>query len=222
MKAMILAAGRGNRLRPLTDKLPKPLIKVGHATLIEHHIKKLASAGFESIVINTAYRGEQVRNHLGDGSDYGIPITYSNEGEQALETGGGIAFALPLLGDKPFLVISADIYCEIPFDPVFNFSESQMHLLMVNNPTHNPQGDFNGKQLALDEHSDERFTYSGVGYIDPKLYIHEKRTFPLVETIHDCIKKNTISAEIFNGAWFDVGTGSRLHTANKHALSINN
>ena len=222
MIAMIFAAGRGNRLRPLTDKLPKPLIKVGHVTLIEHHIKKLASAGFESIVINTAYRGEQIRKHLGDGSVYGIPITYSDEGEQALETGGGISFALPLLGDKPFLVISSDIYCEIPFDPMFSLADSRMHLLMVNNPTHNSQGDFSGKQLRLNEHSDERFTYSGVGYIDPKLFTHEKRTFPLIDTIRYCIGNNTISADVFNGAWFDVGTGSRLHTANKHALSIKN
>ncbi len=173
-------------------------------------------------MINTAYKGEQIRNCLGDGSSYGIPITYSDEGEQALETGGGIAFALPLLGDKPFLVISADIYCEIPFDPNIKLADSRMHLLMVNNPTHNSQGDFTGNQLSVNEHSDERFTYSGVGYIDPKLFIHEKRAFPLIDTIRYCIEKNTISAEVFNGAWFDVGTGSRLHTANKHALSIEN
>ncbi|MFK7793823.1 MAG: N-acetylmuramate alpha-1-phosphate uridylyltransferase MurU [Gammaproteobacteria bacterium] len=218
MKAMILAAGRGRRLRPLTDKKPKPLIRVGKRTLIEHHISKLASAGFESIVINTAYRGEQIRQHLSDGSKYNIPIRYSDEGEHALETGGGISYALPLLGDKPILVISADIYCHIPFDPDFKFNDSQMHLYMVKNPKHNIDGDFSSEELKLNNHKEQRFTYSGIAYIDPKLFTHEERAFPLIDTIHHCIKGHNISAELFAGAWFDVGTGSRLHTANKYAL----
>ena len=131
MKAMILAAGRGNRLRPLTDKIPKPLIKVGDKTLIEHHITKLATAGFESIVINTAYLGEKIQSTIGDGSRYNIPIEYSHEGEQALETGGGIAYALPKLGNEPFLVVSADIYCEIAFNPNKKLNGSKMHLIIV-------------------------------------------------------------------------------------------
>ncbi|MDW3095612.1 MAG: nucleotidyltransferase family protein [Gammaproteobacteria bacterium] len=218
MKAMILAAGRGNRLRPLTDNIPKALLRVGKCTLIEHHIHKLALAGFESIIINTAYRGKQIRNYLGDGSSYKIPISYSDEGEQALETGGGISYALPLLGDEPILVISADIYCRIPFDATFKLRNSDMHLLMVNNPEHNPNGDFYGEELNIKGQSKKSFTYSGIAYIDPKLFIHEKRIFPLIDTIRHCINHNAISADIFNGAWFDIGTGSRLHTANKFAL----
>lgn len=218
MKAMILAAGRGRRLQPLTDKMPKPLIRVGKRTLIEHHISKLASAGFESIVINTAYRGEQIRRYLGDGSRYNIPISYSNEGKRALETGGGISYALPLLGDEPILVISADIYCRIPFDINFKFNNSQIHLFMVNNPEHNTDGDFSSEELNLSHPSEQRLTYSGVAYMDPKLFVHEKRAFPLINTIRHCISSNNISAELFTGAWFDVGTGSRLHKANKHAL----
>ena len=218
MKAMILAAGRGHRLRPLTDKNPKPLIRVGKRTLIEHHISKLSSAGFESIVINTAYRGEQIRRHLGDGSKYNIPISYSDEGQHALETGGGISYALPLLGNEPILVISADIYCRIPFDKNFTFDDSQLHLFMVKNPEHNANGDFSSKELKLNERAEQRYTYSGVAYIDPKLFVHEKRAFPLIDTIRHCISSNNISAELFTGAWFDVGTGSRLHKANKYAL----
>ena len=218
MKAMILAAGRGNRLRPLTDKKPKPLVRVGKCTLIEHHIHKLASAGFESIIINTAYRGEQIRSHLGDGSSYNIPICYSDEGEHALETGGAISHALPLLGDDPILVISADIYCRIPFDATFKLHDSHMHLFMVNNPEHNPNGDFFSEELNIKDNTKQRFTYSGVAYVDPKLFDHEKRKFPLIDTIRHCIEENTISADIFNGVWFDIGTGSRLHAANKFAL----
>ncbi len=218
MRAMILAAGRGNRLRPLTDKLPKPLIKVGKKTLIEHHIHKLARAGFESVVINTAHLGEQIRNHIGDGSKYNIAASYSDEGEQALETGGGISYALPLLGEKPLLVISADIYCAIPFVPQVKLNNKKMHLFMVETPEHNPQGDFSSAEINLKNHPDQSFTYSGIAYINPKLFIHEKRSFPLIDTIRRCINENSISAELFTGKWFDVGTGSRLHEANKYAL----
>jgi len=218
MKAMILAAGRGSRLRPLTDKRPKPLISIGKKSLIEHHIDKLANAGFESIVINTAYLGNQIREYIGDGSNYNIPISYSNEGEQALETGGGISYALPLLGNEPFLLVSADIYCEIPFSKEFKFNNSKMHLFMVENPTHNLNGDFTSTEVDLKTHASQRFTYSGVAYVDPELFIHEKRAFPLKETIRRCINGNIISAELFIGTWFDVGTASRLHAANKYAL----
>ena len=219
MKAMILAAGRGNRLRPLTDKQPKPLIKVGHDSLIEHHIKKLSAAGFESIIINTAYLGEKIQNNIGDGSRYNIPIQYSHEGEQALETGGGIAYALPLLGDQPFLVVSADIYCEIPFNIHFDLNHANMHLVMVNNPAHHTDGDFTSSELNLSGSTDDRYTYSGIAYIHPKIFTYEKRVFPLIEKIRFCIESNTICAEIFKGVWHDVGTASRLHIANKHALS---
>ena len=220
MKAMILAAGRGKRLRPLTDQRPKPLIQVGKKTLIEHHIDKLANAGFESIVINTAHLGKQIREYLGDGSSYDIPISYSDEGDHALDTGGGISYALPLLGDDPFLVISADIYCEIPFSKDFILDKSQMHLFMVENPAHNLEGDFSSYEIKLKTHANQRFTYSGVAYIDPNLFIHEKKSFPLIDTIRHCINANDISAEMFIGAWFDVGTASRLHTANKYAIGI--
>ena len=220
MKAMIFAAGRGDRLRPLTDKRPKPLLKVGSDSLIEHHIKKLAAAGFESVVINTAHLGEQLQEYLGNGTKYNIPIEYSHEGEQALETGGGISFALPLIGDQPLIVISADIFCEIPFDSSFELEDSDMHLIMVNNPGHHPKGDFMATELGI-SNNEMRYTYSGVAYLNPKLFSHEKRIFPLLDKIHYCIDNNRISAEIFKGTWFDVGTARRLHEANKYALGLN-
>jgi MurNAc alpha-1-phosphate uridylyltransferase len=219
MKAIILSAGRGNRLRPLTDNIPKPLVKVGHETLIEHHIRKLSAAGFESVVINTAHLGEKIQACLGDGSRYNIPIKYSHEGEQALETGGGIAYALHKLGKQPFLAISADIYCEIPFDTDFSLNNNMMHLIMVNNPAHHSQGDFTSAELGIADDA-SRYTYSGVAYIDPALFTYEKRAFPLVEIIRECIQANSLSAHVFNGAWFDVGTATRLHAANKYALGL--
>ena len=220
MKAMILAAGRGIRMKPLTDHIPKPLVKVGGETMIEHHIKKLAQAQFESIVINTAHLGAQIVSAVGDGNQYGIPITYSDEGDEALETGGGIANALPLLGDRPFLVVSADIYSEIPYNPDFSLDSSLLHLIMVNNPPHHPQGDFSASELNLAENS-HRYTYSGIGYYHPALFSNEYRVYPLIETIQMAIENNKISASVFTGTWFDVGTGSRLHDANKYAISNN-
>lgn len=214
---MILAAGRGARLRPLTDKIPKPLVKVGSYTLIEHHINKLADAGFESVVINTSHLGDKIHSYLGNGDKFNIPIHYSDEGDDALETAGGIAYALPLIGKHPFLVISSDIYSDFPFDAHFKLNQSNMHLIMINNPPHHATGDFTAKQINLSE-SQQRYTYSGIAYINPKLFTHEKRAYPLIDTIHQCINENTISAELYSGTWFDVGTVGRLHEANKAAL----
>ena len=219
MKAMILAAGRGNRLSPLTDKIPKPLVKVGKRTLIEHHIKKCAEAGFESVIINTAHLGEQIHKHLGDGNRFNIPIHYSDEGEQALETAGGIAYALPLLGDQPFLVISSDIYCDIPFNAHFQLTSVHMHLIMVNNPKHHTKGDFTAKQVNLNYPDAERYTYSGIAYVNPSLFTYEKRAYPLIDVIKQCVNNKSISSELHTGLWMDVGTADRLHTANKHALN---
>ncbi len=218
MQAMILAAGRGVRLKPLTDKLPKPLVRVGGETLVERHIKNIAAAGFESVVINTAHLGEKIRDRLGDGTRFNIPIVYSDEGEQALETGGGIANALPLLGDDPFLVVNADIYCDVPFDAQLDLNRALVHLIMVANPEHHPDGDFTAEELNLP--GQQRYTYSGVGYYHPKLFTHEQRIFPLVEVLRKSIKDQTITAEVFSGTWFDIGTGGRLHEANKYALSV--
>ena len=163
------------------------------------------------------FRLHPIQDHLGNGKHYGIPITYSHEGDNALETAGGIAYALPLLDEEPFIVISSDIYCDIPFNPNFQLKQNRMHLIMVKNPTHHPNGDFDAQDINL-SCSQQRTTYSGIAYVDPCLFVHEKRTYPLIDTIKHCINERTISAELFQGMWHDVGTASRLHAANKYAL----
>jgi len=218
MKAMILAAGRGMRLRPLTQYCPKPLLKVGHQRLIEHHIMKCAAAGFEAIVINTAYLGHMIETTLGDGERYGIELKYSHEGEQALETGGGIAYAKNFLGESPFLCISADIYTDMPFDSNFTLNQD-CHLMMVDNPPHHLRGDFSATELGINDNS-QRYTYSGVAYLNPQIFTHDKRAYPLLEVFNRAIQQQRISAQIFQGTWFDVGTASRLHAAHRNALGI--
>ena len=218
---MIFAAGRGQRLSPLTDKLPKPLITVGQQSLLEHHIKRLADADFDSIVINVAHLGGLIKKKIGDGSRYGIPVHYSEEGEQALETGGGIAHALPLLGEENFLAISADIYCAIPFDSTFSMHNKMMHLFMIENPPHHPRGDFYAHELNMVD-TGKRYTYSGVGYFNPSLFKDKQGKFPLSDIIKLAIMNKCISAELYRGIWHDVGTGSRLHDAHKHVVSLQN
>jgi MurNAc alpha-1-phosphate uridylyltransferase len=218
MKAMILAAGQGTRLRPLTNHCPKPLLKVGQQRLIEHHIIKLAKAGFDAVIINTAYLGSMIEATLGNGERYGIDLLYSHEGEHALETGGGIAYAKNLLGEQAFLCISADIYTDMPFDNQFNLTQD-VHLIMVNNPAHHAHGDFTAHQLGLSD-DEQRYTYSGVAYLNATIFNQEKRAFPLIDVFNLAIYEKRINAQIYTGTWFDVGTASRLHAAHSHALKI--
>lgn len=218
MKAMILAAGQGTRLRPLTQHCPKPLLRVGRQCLIEHHIIKCAAAGFETVVINTAYLGHMIETALGDGERYGVELQYSHEGEQALETGGGIAYAKNLLGEQAFLCISADIYTDMPFDCTFTLKQD-CHLMMVPNPPHHLQGDFSATQLGIDDDT-QRYTYSGIAYLNPQIFTNEKKAYPLSEVFNRAIQQQRISAQIFRGTWFDVGTASRLHAAHRYALGI--
>ncbi|MDH5573461.1 MAG: nucleotidyltransferase family protein, partial [Gammaproteobacteria bacterium] len=170
MKAMILAAGRGERMRPLTDHTPKPLLQVGGQALIEYHIKALIKAGINEIVINYAWLGQQIEQKLGDGKRYGARICYSPETPQALETAGGIIQALPLLGINPFMVINGDIWCDYPLIQLPDEPQGLAHLVLVQNPEHNPQGDFsfNGKTLAVE--GENKFTFSGIGVYRPELF----------------------------------------------------
>ena len=164
MKALILAAGRGERMRPLTDTTPKPLIQAGKHRLIEYHLINLKNAGFKDIVINIAWLGKQIIDTLGDGSDYGLSISYSDEGKQALETGGGIFNALPLLGDKPFVVINGDTWTDYPLNNLVDLNPAgTAHLVLVNNPQHNPDGDFFLHNEKLIETGECKYTYSGIG-----------------------------------------------------------
>jgi len=212
MKAMILAAGRGERMRPLTDTTPKPLIQAGKYRLIEYHLINLKKAGFSEIIINVAWLGKQIVETLGDGSDYGLSIQYSDEGDSALETGGGIFNALPLLGNEPFVVINGDIWTDYPLSNLINLQpEGTAHLVMINNPQHNPEGDFFLHHNKLVESGEEKATYSGIGVYTKDFFKHQQNNaFPLAPIIRADIKQQVISAELYGGAWYDIGTTDRL------------
>ncbi|MGZ4959078.1 MAG: N-acetylmuramate alpha-1-phosphate uridylyltransferase MurU [Methylomonas sp.] len=212
MKAMILAAGRGERMRPLTDITPKPLLEAGGKALIEYSIERLVAAGFRDIVINVAHLGRQIKDHCGNGHQWGASIVYSDEGENALETAGGIAFALPLLGDKPFLVINADIVCNFPLAGLRNKKIDMAHLVLVDNPQHHPLGDFNlAKNGLLTEQGEEKLTFSGIGVYHPDLFrnipIAPMKLRPVLEKV---MQQGQVSGERFEGLWLDIGTPQRL------------
>jgi MurNAc alpha-1-phosphate uridylyltransferase len=212
MQAMILAAGRGERMRPLTNTTPKPLIQAGKHRLIEYHLMNLQRAGFTDIVINTAWLGKQIIDTLGNGSNYGLTIQYTDEGEQALETGGGIFNALPLLGNDPFVVINGDIWSDYPLKNLINLQPNgTAHLVLVNNPPHHPEGDFflhNNRLIATGK---KKYTYSGIGVYTKRFFSQQTNNiFPLAPIIRRDIKQNLISAELYNGNWYDIGTMERL------------
>ena len=212
MKAMILAAGRGERMRPLTDHTPKPLLPVAGKPLIIHTINQLVSAGFSDIVINHAHLGQQIEDRLGDGSELGATITYSPEGEEALETAGGIVNALPLLGTGVFLVVNGDIATDFPFGQLKGIAVELAHLVLVDNPGHHSQGDFgldsSGKVIDVAE---QKFTFSGIGLYHPDLF---KYTPPgkskLAPLLRHAMAENKVSGQHYAGFWMDIGTPERL------------
>ena len=212
MKAFILAAGRGERMRPLTDHTPKPLLPAGGKPLIVWHLERLAAAGFKEIVVNHAHLGSQIEAALGDGAQWGLHIQYSPEPPGALETAGGIAAALPLLGDQPFLVVNGDIYCDIDFGR-FLKSTADAHLVMVPNPAHHNSGDFSldGARVVY-ANGEQTFTYSGVAVFTPSFFAEVKpgsimKLRPLLDA---AIAAGTLTGERHTGRWVDVGTPQRL------------
>lgn len=216
-KAMILAAGRGERMRPLTDIMPKPLLKVGGKPLIVWHIEKLANAGFEEIVINIAHLGYKIPEALGDGSQWGLKLHFSDEqNEGALESAGGIIKALPFFENQPFLVVNGDVWCDYEFDNNFKLDEGlSAHLILVPNPKHNPNGDFALKDGIVSEVGNKKFTFSGIGYYSPDLFRwleYGKRA--LGEVLRDTMKHDAVSGEVYNGMWRDIGTPERLEEIN--------
>lgn len=220
MKAMILAAGRGERMKPLTDSTPKPLLKVGGIPLILWHIERLAHDDFKEIVINIAYLGYQIQETLGDGSQWGVHISYSDEQKEGrLESAGGIVKAMPLLGDEPFLVINGDIFTEYDFQYNRKLPEGILaHLILVPNPEHNPDGDF-----ALDGHKvidAKQYTFSGIGYYSPRLFegvAYGKS--PLAPLLRAAMKEGKVTGELYEGAWLDIGTPQRLELLNAQLLN---
>ena len=212
MKAFILAAGRGERMRPLTDHTPKPLLPAGGKPLIVWHLERLAAAGFKEIVVNHAHLGSQIEAALGDGAQWGLHIQYSPEPPGALETAGGIAAALPLLGNEPFLVVNGDVYCDIDFGR-FLKSTADAHLVMVPNPAHHNGGDFSldGKRVVY-ANGEQTFTYSGVAVFAPSFFAEVKpgsimKLRPLLDA---AIAAGTLTGERHSGRWVDVGTPQRL------------
>jgi MurNAc alpha-1-phosphate uridylyltransferase len=211
MKAMILAAGRGERMRPLTDRIPKPLLEVGGKALIQYHIEALRDAGFSKLVINHAHLGQQIVDRLGDGSQYGVQIDYSPEPEGALETGGGIKHALSLLGSQPFVVVNGDIWTDYPYHSLYREPDGLAHLVLVDNPPHHPEGDFrlNGQQLAAD--GDGKLTFSGIGLYRPQLFDDTPEgAFPLAPLLRTAMHNGQVSGEYYQGQWMDIGTPQRL------------
>lgn len=212
MKAMILAAGKGERLRPLTLHTPKPLVRAAGVPLIEYHLRALAAAGFGELVINHAWLGQQIEDHLGDGSRFGVSIRYSPEGEP-LETGGGIFKALPLLGDEPFLVVNGDIFTDYAFAQLRKPLAGLAHLVLVDNPEHHRQGDFllAGGQVSDGQGAGQRLTYSGLAVLSPQLFVGcEPGAFKLAPLLRQAMARGLVSGERHAGRWIDVGTHERL------------
>ncbi len=219
---MILAAGRGERMRPLTDSIPKPLLLVAGKPIIQYTIEQLVSAGFNEIVINIAHLGQQIKQVIGNGQQYNAAITYSDEGKTALETAGGIINALPLLGKKPFLVVNGDIANDFPFHTLHNKKIDLAHLVLIANPEHHPEGDFylaENQLLAIQ--GQPTLTYSGIGLYHPGLF---KYTAPgkikLAPLLRNAMSTHRVSGEKFSGFWMDIGTPGRLQELDKRYRSI--
>ena len=211
MKAMLLAAGRGERMRPLTDSLPKPLVPVGGRPLVAWHLAALARAGIREVVINVSWLGEQLRAALGDGHDFGVSISWSEEGPVPDETGGGILRAVPLLGPGPFLVVNADIWTDIDFSRLALEPDAHAHLVLIPNPPHHPRGDFGLEGDVVVNRDSERFTYSGVGvYCAEFFHGCTPGRFPLLPLLNRAIAARRLRGEVHRGEWCDVGTPERL------------
>ena len=216
---MILAAGRGERLWPLTDHTPKPLLRIRGKPLIAYHIEALVRAGVRRLVINLGHLGGQIRACLGDGCRYAAEIQYSDEGERALETAGGIIQALPLLGDAPFMVVSADIYTDFDFKGLPETLRADAHLILVDNPPHHPLGDFKLIDGRVALGAGKRLTYSGIGLYHPRLLHGQapgKR--PLAPLLRAAARRGRLSGEFYAGRWHDIGARDRLD-ALREALS---
>ena len=217
---MILAAGLGSRMRPLTDVTPKPMLKVGGIPLIVWHMEKLAHQGITDIVINMAHLGYQLPEALGDGSDWGVTIAYSDEQEEGgLESAGGIVKALALLGEEPFLVVNGDIFTDYDFQDNRKLAEGVLaHLILIPNPAHNPEGDFalDGQRVI----DNRQYTFSGIGYYSPKLFkdvpYGKSSSIPLLRA---AMKEGKVTGELYEGEWLDIGTPERLERLNADLMN---
>ena len=208
---MILAAGRGERMRPLTDATPKPLLRVGGQCLIEYHLQALVRAGIREVVVNLGHLGGQIEALLGGGQRYGLSIRYSREGDHILDTGGGIHHALSLMGAEPFLVINGDIFTDFPFEGLRVRPDALAHVVLVANPSHHPRGDFSLVGGQVHAEGAPCFTFSGIGVYRPELFADcVAGVFPLAPLLRRAMAAGHVSGEFYGGSWCDVGTPERL------------
>jgi len=214
MRAMILAAGRGERMRPLTDTRPKSMLSLQGRPIIQHQVERLVDAGIRDIVINYGRFGDQIEVFLGDGTKYGARIHYSPENDQLLDTGGGIRRALPLLGEDPFLVVNADIWTDYDLARLSLADGDLARLVMVDNPPHHPEGDFVLHDDRLAAEGGPKLTFSGLGIYHPALFRRTRETsFPLGPLLREAMGSGKIAGEHFRGRWIDIGTPERLQEA---------
>jgi MurNAc alpha-1-phosphate uridylyltransferase len=222
--AMILAAGRGERMRPLTDSTPKPLLEVAGKPLLEYHLENLAAAGVRQVVVNVSWLGAQIVAALGDGSRWGLKLRISDEGSQPLETGGGIFNALPLLGPDPFVVVSADIWSDYPLSRLLTGIDLRTgairgHLVMVPNPPFHPRGDFGLEGDRLTQSASGRFTFGNIAVYRPDFFAGcEPGKFPLLPLFQRAIRAGTLSGELYTGRWHNLGTTSQLSQLNAELM----
>jgi len=221
VKAMLLAAGRGERMRPLTDTTPKPLLEVAGRPLIVWHLAALARAGIREVIINLSWLGAQLRAALGDGRDLGVSISWSEEGAVPLETGGGIFHALPLLGPEPFLVVNSDIWTDIDFGRLHLSAAAHASLVLIANPAHYPRGDFGLEGDRVVNRESERLTYSGVGVYSPEFFAGcTGGRFPLLALLNRAIAAGRVHGQVHHGQWCDVGTPERLATLSARLTAL--
>jgi len=218
VKAMILAAGRGDRMRPLTDQVPKPLLSVAGRPMLDHLLEALARGGVRDVVINHSHLGDQIVAHVGDGSRFGLNVCYSHEQGGGLETGGGIVQALPLLDSEVFAVINGDIWTDYPFAELPRDPKSLAHLVLVPNPPHHPLGDFvlegdaRGTVKTESTAGAGKLTFSGIGVYRRDLFRScSPGKFPLAPLLRAAMERNQVTGERFNGRWYDIGTPERLY-----------
>lgn len=221
MQVMILAAGRGERMRPLTDKIPKPLLQINDKAIIVYLIESLATAGFTNLVINYAHLGDQIVQLLGDGKEWGVQIEYSAETSGGLETGGGIFNALPLLKSDPFIIVNADIWTDFPFTHLrhdrYQNIRGQAHLILVDSPSHHPGGDFCLQGNTVLENGPHKLTYSGIAILRHALFANNKAgVFPLAPLLRGVMKTGLVTGEHYQGVWEDIGTPERLQIINNN------
>lgn len=213
MRAMILAAGRGERMRPLTDATAKPLLEVGGKSLVQRHIEALASAGMREIVINLAWKGAMIREACGDGARFGVRILYSDEGDAALETGGGVFKALPMLGVEPFVVVSGDVWTDFDFRTCIDrlAARDVAHFVVAPNPSFHQKGDFGLVDSRLTDAEGPRYTYANIGVFRPEFFGGcTAGKFPLAPLMYEWIRKGRASGELYQGPWRNIGTPEQL------------